>query len=259
MKIGKYCMLLAVLTMLWGCSSDSDDGDKLEGSSFVSAEKPSWTVDMKANDPVPTWQAPDPSKYDSESSMFIMVCLEEQLARYASADDMMTVFIGDECRAKPAPLQKSDSGKCYFVLKIDGNSTDRDVSFSLCYYAAQIHHLFKLSATQTFVPNITYGIVKDFVPQLIKGSSRYPVQGDLTVKLPDTAPFSPSDDDFVAVFVGDDCRGVGTVGQPFTVFLTSTGETPHVRYYSAQKGGVYTLKQSLTIAAGDSKEVTLSF
>ena len=231
-------MLLAVLTMLWGCSSDSDDGDKLEGSSFVSAEKPSWTIDMMANDPVPTWQAPDPSKY--ESSMFIMVCLEEQLARYASDDDMMTVLIGDECRAKPAPLHKSDSGKCYFVLKIDGNSTERDVSFSLCYYAAKIHHLFKLSATQTFVPNITYGIVKDFVPQLIKGSSRYPVQGDLTVKLPDTAPFTPSDDDFVAVFVGDDC-------------------TPHVRYYSAQKGGVYTFKQSLTIAAGDSKEVTLSF
>jgi hypothetical protein len=250
-------MLLAVLTMLWGCSSDSDDGDKLEGSSFVSAEKPSWTIDMMANDPVPTWQAPDPSKY--ESSMFIMVCLEEQLARYASDDDMMTVLIGDECRAKPAPLHKSDSGKCYFVLKIDGNSTDRDVSFSLCYYAAKIHHLFKLSATQTFASDITYGIDEDFVPQLIKGSSRYPVQGDLTVKLPDTAPFTPSDDDFVAVFVGDDCRGVGTVGQPFTVFLTSAGETPHVRYYSAQKGGVYTFKQSLTIAAGDSKEVTLSF
>lgn len=257
MKIGKYCILLAVLTMLWGCSSDSDDGDKLEGSSFVPVEKPSWTIDMMASDPVPTWQAPDPSKY--ESSMFIMVCLEEQLARYASDDDMMTVLIGDECRAKPAPLHKSASGKCYFVLKIDGNSTDRDVPFSLCYYAAKIHHLFKLSTTQTFASDITYGIDEDFVPQLIKGSSRYPVQGDLTVKLPDTAPFTPSDDDFVAVFVGDDCRGVGTVGQPFTVFLTSAGETPHVRYYSAQKGGVYTLKQSLTIAAGDSKEVTLSF
>lgn len=259
MKIGKYCILLAVLTMLWGCSSDSDDGNKLEDSSFAPTEKPSWTIDMMASDPVPTWQAPDPSKYESENSMIIMVRLEEQLARYASDDDMMTVFIGDECRAKPAPLQKDYSGKCYFVLKIDGNSTDRDVSFSLCYYAAKIHHLFKLSTTQTFVPNITYGIDKDFVPQLIKGSSRYPVQGDLTVKLPDTAPFTPSDDDFVAVLVGDDCRGVGTVGQPFTVFLTSTGETPHVRYYSAQKGGVYTLKQSLTIAAGDSKEVTLSF
>ena len=256
MKIGKYCMLLAVLTMLWGCSSDSDDGDKLEGSSFVSAEKPSWTIDMMANDPVPTWQAPDPSKFESSNSMFIMVCLEEQLARYASDDDKMTAFIGDECRAKPAPLQKDYSGKCYFVLKIDGNSTDRDVPFSLCYYAAKIHHLF--NATQTFVPSIDYGFDKDFVPQLIKGSSRYPVQGDLTVKLPVTAPFTPSDDDFVAVFVGDDCRGVGTVGQPFTVFLTSTGETPHVRYYSAQKGGVYTFKQSLTIAAGDSKEVTLS-
>jgi hypothetical protein len=250
-------MLLAVLTMLWGCSSDSDDGDKLEGSSFASAEKPSWTVDMMANDPVPTWQAPDPSKY--ESSMIIMVCLEDQLARYASDDDQMTVFIGDECRAVPAVLQKDDRGKCYFVLKIDGNGIDRDVSFSLCYYAAKIHHLFKLNATQTFVPSIDYGFDKDFVPQLIKGSSRYPVQGDLTVKLPDTAPFTPSDDDFVAVFVGDDCRGVGTVGQPFTVFLTSAGETPHVRYYSAQKGGVYTFKQSLTIAAGDSKEVTLSF
>ena len=47
-------MLLAVLTMLWGCSSDSDDGDKLESSSFVPVEKPSWTIDMMASDPVPT-------------------------------------------------------------------------------------------------------------------------------------------------------------------------------------------------------------
>lgn len=250
-------MLLAVLTMLWGCSSDSDDGDKLEGSSFAPAEKPSWIVDMMANDPVPAWISPDPSKY--ESSMFVMVCLEDQLAPYTSDDDLMTVLIGDECRAKPAPLHKDDSGKCYFVLKIDGNSTDRDVSFSLCYYAAKIHHLFKLSSTQTFASDITYGIDEDFIPQLTKGSSKYPVQGDLTVKVPDTVPFTPSDDDFVAVFVGDDCRGVGTVGQPFTVFLTSASETPQVRYYSAQKGGVYTLKQSLTIVAGDSKEVTLSF
>ncbi len=257
MKIGKLCMLLAVLTMLWGCSSDSDDGDKLEGSSFAPAEKPSWIVDMMANDPVPAWISPDPSKY--ESSMFVMVCLEDQLAPYTSDDDLMTVLIGDECRAKPAPLHKDDSGKCYFVLKIDGNSTDRDVSFSLCYYAAKIHHLFKLSSTQTFASDITYGIDEDFIPQLTKGSSKYPVQGDLTVKVPDTVPFTPSDDDFVAVFVGDDCRGVGTVGQPFTVFLTSASETPQVRYYSAQKGGVYTLKQSLTIVAGDSKEVTLSF
>ena len=257
MKIGKLCMLLAVLTMLWGCSSDSNDGDKLEGSSFAPAEKPSWIVDMMANDPVPAWISPDPSKY--ESSMFVMVCLEDQLAPYTSDDDLMTVLIGDECRAKPAPLHKDDSGKCYFVLKIDGNSTDRDVSFSLCYYAAKIHHLFKLSSTQTFASDITYGIDEDFIPQLTKGSSKYPVQGDLTVKVPDTVPFTPSDDDFVAVFVGDDCRGVGTVGQPFTVFLTSASETPQVRYYSAQKGGVYTLKQSLTIVAGDSKEVTLSF
>ena len=113
-------MLLAVLTMLWGCSSDSDDGDKLEGSSFAPAEKPSWIVDMMANDPVPAWISPDPSKY--ESSMFVMVCLEDQLAPYTSDDDLMTVLIGDECHAKPAPLHKDDSGKCYFVLKIDGSA-----------------------------------------------------------------------------------------------------------------------------------------
>ena len=161
-------MLLAVLTMLWGCSSDSDDGDKLEGSSFAPVEKPSWTIDMMANDPVPTWQAPDPSKY--ESSMFIMVCLEEQLARYASDDDMMTVLIGDECRAKPAPLHKSDSGKCYFVLKIDGNSTERDVSLSLCYYAAKIHHLFNFCAIQSFAYDITYDIDEVSVQILLNGS-----------------------------------------------------------------------------------------
>lgn len=255
MKIGKMMMLIAALTLTWGCSSDDDD--QLESSTFVIAEKPSWAVNMVGNDDAPNWQAPDPGNY--ESSMIIMVRLEEQLEAFSSDEDRMTVFIGDECRAKPAVPQKDDAN-CYFVLKIDGNGSDRDVSFSLFYYSARLHHLFKLSGKETFASDRTYGIEQEFIPPFItKGNSKYPVQCGLTVNLPENAPFTVNEGDRVAVFVGDECRGCGTVGNPITVFLTSANETLQVRYYSVEKGGIYTLKKTVTPTLGEDQNITITF
>ena len=68
-----------------------------------------------------------------------------------------------------------------------------------------------------------------------------------------------ADGDCVAVFVGNECRGVGTVEKPFTVFRTDENETLQLRYYSAQKGGVYTLTQTVTLAAQEEQNITLTF
>ena len=141
MKIGKIMILVAALTMAWGCSSD--DEEKLEGSTFIASEKPKWLANVMGNDDKPQWEAPDPLKY--ESSMFIMVKLEQRLVGVSTDNDMMTVLINGECRAVPAVRQIDNFNSYYFVLKVRGNSKDRDVSFSLCYYCAMLHQLYILT------------------------------------------------------------------------------------------------------------------
>ena len=251
MKEIKIIMLTAVLTMAWACSSDSDDTPA--NYTFATAEKPAWSVDLTGSDNAPAWTAPAPSLF--ESSMFIMVKLQDELAAYSTDGDLMAVFIGDECRTVPAIRNIDKAGGVYFVLKIRGNSTERDVNFALRYYCAQLRRVFTLQGTEKFATERTYGFDEDFVPPLLLGCKKYPVQQTLTAELPSTTPFTPDESDIVAVFAGGECRGVGVAGQPFTVFRTTDGETLDVRYYSAKQAGVYTLKQKV----GQEATIVLNF
>jgi hypothetical protein len=97
------------------------------------------------------------------------------------------------------------------------------------------------------------------VPPLLKGSKKYPVQQQLTVNLPAKVPFTSSADDLVAVFAGNECRGVGNVGKPFTVFRTTAGEALLVRYYSADKAGIYSFPQNITLNENAVQTITLDF
>ena len=236
----KIMFLAAVLTFVWGCSSD--DESTSANYTFATAEKPAWSVDLTGNDDAPAWTAPDPSLF--ESSMFIMVKLQDELATYSTDGDLMAVFIGDECRTVPAIRNVDKAGGVYFVLKIRGNSTERDVNFALRYYCAQLRRVFTLQGTEKFATERTYGFDEDFVPPLLLGCKKYPVQQTLTAELPSTTPFIPGE-----------CRGVGVAGQPFTVFRTTDGETLDVRYYSAKQAGVYTLKQKV----GQEATIVLNF
>jgi len=246
-----FLLLMFCLSVLWSCSSDEEA--PADYSLETVAGKPSWRVNLVGNDAAPAWMAPDPSNY--ESSMFIMVKLQEELIPYSSDDDRMTVFIGDECRALPSMRNADDDGHAFFVLKIRGNSTDRNVIFRLSYYCAQLHQVFTLQGKESFAAEITYGYDEDFVPDLLSGSSKYPVQGQLTVGLPESTPFVPESSDLVAVFAGDECRGAGSVGKPFTVFRTTAGEVLQLRYYSTQQSCIYSMKQPV----GEETSMLLKF
>lgn len=246
---------LGLLVFLFMSCSSSDDEAPKTYSFEAASGRPAWSVNLTGSDADPQWQDIDRSLY--ESWMYVTVKLQDELAAYATPDDRMVVFIGDEQRTTPAePSDRYDDGSVYFVLTIGGNSTDREVNIRLCYWCAQLHQLFTIEEQSTFTPELPYGNKADYVPPLLKGSRKYPVQQQLTVSLPDNAPFTATDGDVVAAFVGSECRGVGTVGLPFTVFRTSDGETVQLRYYSQQKAGVYTLTQTVTMTANET--ITLS-
>ena len=256
MKTGKIMMLTAVLTILWGCSSDNDNTAP-STYTFEVSEKPAWSVNLASSDADPQWQDIDRSLY--ESWMYVTVKLEDELAKHASSDDRMVVFIGDEQRTRPAAPNIYADGSVYFVLTIGGNSTDREINIRLFYWSAQLRQLFTIEEKSTFTPELPYGNTSDYVPPLLKGSKKYPVQQQLTVNLPAKVPFTSSADDLVAAFAGNECRGVGSIGKPFTVFRTSAGEALQVRYYSADKAGIYSILQTVTLSEAAVQTITLEF
>lgn len=256
MKTVKMILLTAVLTIAWGCSSDNDNTAP-SASTFVESGRPTWSVDLSGNDAAPGWQDIDRSLY--ESWMYVTVKLEDELAKHASSDDRMVVFIGDEQRTKPAVPNIYADGSVYFVMTIGGNTQDREINIRLCYWCAKLHQLFTIEEKSTFTPELPYGNTSDYVPPLLKGSKKYPVQSTLTVNLPARAPFTPAAGDLVAVFAGNECRGVGSVGKPFTVFRTSAVEALQVRYYSNDKASIYSFSQNVTLGEAALQTITLGF
>ena len=166
----------------------------------------------------------------------------------SSAPDGPALFINGECRGLTEVRNTADDGGYYFLLKIHGNNADLRAPLTLSYYSAQLKQLFTLPAIDAFVPERTRGFDKDFVPALLDGCAKYPVHCQLTVTLQPSASFTVAPDDLVAAFVGDECRGVGQVGTPFTVFAHDDNEVLQLRYYSATKGGIYTFARTITAA-----------
>ena len=258
-KIIKTMMLTAALTIAWGCSSDNNDENvpDVSPSTFAPAEKPTWSVDLTGSDPQPQWTDPNQSLYTTSTT--ILAKLEDELAAHYTADDRMTVFVGNECRAVPSVPNRDNAGNVFFLLKVRGKEKEQKVMLTLSYYSTQLRQLFTVQGEETLSDDSDYGFDSDFVPPLLQSCKRYPVQARLTVSLPETVPFTPAADDQVAVFSGTECRGTGRAGKPFTVFCTSAGESLQLRYYSTQQGGIYTLTQPFTISKNEVKAITMRF
>ena len=256
MKTVKILMTVAALATVWGCSTANDneiETVKPTGCTFEHADRPAWSVDLTGNDAAPDWGNFNMSLY--ENSMYVLVTLQDELAAHSTEADRMAVFIGGERRTQLAVPNFYDDGAVRYVLRIYGNSTDRNVRFTLQYYSVALKQLFSIGTEEKFVPEFTYGNIKDFVPPLLKGCKKFPVQNQLTVSLPDQPPFTPDNNDLVAVFVGSECRGVGVAGKPFNVFRTSETEKLTLRYYSVQQAGIYTMAQTVTAET----DITLAF
>ena len=256
MKTVKILMTVAALATVWGCSTANDneiETVKPTGCTFEHADRPAWSVDLTGNDAAPDWGNFNLSLY--ENSMYVLVTLQDELAAHSTEADRMAVFIGGERRTQLAVPNFYDDGAVRYVLRIYGNSTDRNVRFTLQYYSVALKQLFSIGTEEKFVPEFTYGNIKDFVPPLLKGCKKFPVQNQLTVSLPDQPPFTPDNNDLVAVFVGSECRGVGVAGKPFNVFRTLETEKLTLRYYSVQQAGIYTMAQTVTAET----DITLAF
>lgn len=248
MKIRYLVFSLCVLAV-WGCSSDGDN-DGAPTSTFVKSPRPTWAIDWSSNVAMPDWQ--EPISEDFECSMDLLVTLSPEYRAYSTDNDVMAMFIGDECRALSYRNEMAN-GNVAYLLHVKGSSDEVDLPMELRFYCEQLHTMNVTNAVPPFTPNNLMGVAYQLELNIGDESTKYPYSTELNIKLPDELPFSVSDDDMLAVFVGNECRAIGGrnpelfEGWRMVVFSKQANESAQIRYYSEEKGGIYTFLKTFTL------------
>ena len=246
-------ILLASLT-LGACSSD-DDNTPSDYTVETVSQAPTWQVDWSGNEARPDWQAPNPS--DFENWTVVLVRLEDALKPYATKDDVMAFFVGDELRglAQPAINMKEDrTDDSLYVMKVYGNEASQELlKVTIKYYCSQLKQIFSHSGNIRYNVDEVYGIDEQLVPQFTLGSSKYPVATHLVITAADLPAIDTSfaAGDMLAAFVGNECRGTytfeeGHLSMPvtMTVFGQQEREAYTLKYYNAASRRVYTFSKT---------------
>lgn len=267
MKNVKIILFLTILATVWGCKKDDNDNDsgsdepQWTNSSFTGAAKPTWSIDWSSNTPAPDWQEPTAGKY--ECIMNILIELDSETISHSTSGDRIAVFIGDECRGVSYP-NKLLHGKVYFLMHVSGNSDEAGQPMELRYYCDSWHHMTITKEIPPFVPNNIMDENCKIYLNIGKGSTKYPISTLLSALMPQKLPFTVSTNDMIAVFVGEECRGIGSMnpeyfdGWRITVYSAQPEETAQLRYYSAEKGGIYTILKTFKLT-GNIQQETISF
>lgn len=125
------------------------------GYIFDSAEKftfDSGSVSGSVNNPMTL-------KFDTVSkcplTMYAYIALDPELAQYATPQDIMGAFAGDECRgiAKTVTLPNGDIG---FVIPVKGRLTN-DETITIKYYSSARQYIYHSAFSFTFNANTAFG------------------------------------------------------------------------------------------------------
>ena len=235
-------VLLAGL-ILGACSSDDDNTNAAYTETSLS-EAPVWQIDWTNNQERPAWTEPDASAYEEATTMKVKI--EDTLMPYTSEGDQLALFVNGELRGladKPAQTLDGQAVKGKFLLKVFGNETGM-VTMSLRYYCQTLKHIFTLTENINIDSDVPMGIDKDFIPPFTLGPEKYPVLMVLDpTDILAQAAIQPATGDRLAVFVGDECRGIcvsPTEDLSMFVYGRQTGEAITVKYYQAASGKLYT-------------------
>lgn len=234
------CMMLA-LGLNIACSSDNDNGSDNGGGGN---NKPlpfgdtAWAINFQLPEGdiegCPNWQ--ETNFFDFENTMTAIICFDTAMDGLISDDDRMAAIIDGEVRDIGYIVTYRQQP--VFMLLIPFESDDDKVE--LQYYNAKTN--------QTYIMTDAFSVWDDtvgseetnlFYLELIPKTY-------LVLTLPDDLPFMPSPDDEMGIFCGDECCGLPVAidrknweGDAY-MLPQLTGTKAHVRYYSAEKGVIYT-------------------
>ena len=243
----KLILYAAVLAVACACSSDDET---ISTAPFTAVQAPHWAVDWSSNDPAPDWQEPAATLY--ECSMNLLVTLDEELQKVSSSQDQMAIFINGTCRGVSKPNVYPD-GSVVFLIHIKGSSQETGQPMELQYYSGGAKALFNDPYMPPFTPNNLMDEAFRLVFDPTGNSLKYPLFVPLSVTLPEQLPFNRADGDEMAVFIDGECRGVLTECEDLYpgwrgIIVYREGEDKaELRFYSAEKGGVYTVAQGIVL------------
>lgn len=211
-------------------------------------EAPQWVAALAGNDAAPQWQAPDHSLYPS--SMTAVIKLPMLLEAFAGDGDEMAAFIGDDCRGVAQKVTAGDRTLYFIQIKAASEETG---SVQLRYYCSALTRIFTATAVP-FVINDVYGTADEPAIPDFAQSGRYPVTATAYLRLDGEAlPFTPSADDEIAAFAGDECRSVlhwadaDAATYCLTLMANDASERLSLRYYSALTGATYTADATVLV------------
>ena len=264
-KIYSMLMIAASLTMLWGCSSSDDDDTKITdqgGSSPTHSvkvgEAPNWTFDTNTIPPgaVPSFTrrrgtiprksvgltATRPGATRLVTSQRAAPAIGRSRPVPEFSPYRMAAIVDGEVREVCTPtlynIPDVEESLYCFMLYIPFGSEDDSVEIQ--YYNAKANQTY-VAKDAFSVKDYTIGDDELFLYTLRPMSAYYLV-------VPPNQPFTPSPDDELAMFMGDECCGVGsylTIKDGNHIWSVSAydmnyrGEKFHVRYYSSQTQTIY--------------------
>ncbi len=266
----RICIIaMAALTLAWGCTSDSDENSNdtlqvnMQQVDFEASEAPDWDVDWTWTDENPGWVAPDPNTYGF--SMQLQVQLSEDLAKHSSDNDSLAAFINGTCRGVALRNIIEESGDVIFLISIDGNEDELGQLVQLKYYSSKLKNVFTNGTEPDFEPSNLWGSEYKLIQIPEEGNKKYPYVVNIEINIEnDSLPFRRQEGDNMGIFIDGMYRGllVGEFDKKMTlsgtVLCTKKKETGQLRYYSAEKGGIYTFSQTFEISE-DMPPVSLSF
>ncbi|WP_455586609.1 hypothetical protein [Bacteroides sp.] len=215
----------------WVASEESDKG------------APDWKLNLMSDEAAPQWTQPDKGIF--QFSMTAIVRLSDYLETYADDADQVAAFIGDECRGVGS-VEVSNGHKLFF-LYIKGNNAETE-KVSLKYYSAKNKKMYTCKELLEFEQNSYYGTVETPEIAPFDLSGKYPRYMNATVVMPDNFTATPQDADVMAVFVDNDCRGVGELKiredgkRTYEFEIRGTNEETqniYFKYYSTEKNNIY--------------------
>lgn len=249
-------VLCSVLTLWWGCSSDSDN----DGGSFEpQAEKPNWQLNLSAEDAAPDWVVTNAEGY--ELAMSLVVKLNPVLAQYASEDDLVAAFVGGVCRSVTSPYVYADGETALASagLSIVGNAGENSVTFK--YYCKRLKRIFVLVDWMSFNPNMNPSQDGSayVLPFETEGGM---VSAPVTVLLPGEAAVNLAAGDEIAVLSEEGwcCSEVLQVGDQQVVLgvLAPSGSRLSIGWYSAANHAIYEAAETLLLTGSEVKTVSVS-
>lgn len=255
-RIFNMAVLCSVLTLWWGCSSDSDNDG---GSSEPQTEKPNWQLNLSAEDAAPDWVVTNAEDY--ELVMSLAVKLNPVLARHASEGDLVAAFVGGVCRSVASPDVYADGNAAFASagLSIVGNAGESSVTFK--YYCKRLKRIFVLRDWMSYNPNMnpSQNGSAYVLPFETEGGM---ASAQVTVLLPGEAAVNFAAGDEIAVLSeeGRCCSEVLQVEERQVVLgvLAPSGSRLSIGWYSAANHAIYEAAETLLLAGSEVKTVSVS-